>query len=90
MPLMVSVIRRSHARTAGEMEDYRKAHRELFGACADVPTFLKDPNDANLFAVAGQVHDLEELRRISRTPEGDALMRKNGFLEQLNYFLEET
>ena len=87
---MVSVVRCSHAQTTEEVEDYRKAHTALFGSCADVPTFLKDPNDANLYAVVGQVHDLEELRRISRTPEGDALMRKNGFLEQLTYFVEEA
>ena len=90
MTLLVSVVRRTGPRTADEMEAYKKAHQEVFGSCADVPRFLRSPTDDTLGAVVGEVHDLEELRRISRTPEGDALMRKFGFLEQLDYFIEEA
>jgi len=90
MPPMESVIRRSHARTSGEMEDYAKAHKKIFGSCADVRKVLRSLDDVNLVAVVGQVHDLDELRRISRTPAGDAMMRRNGFLEQFNHFVEEA
>jgi hypothetical protein len=31
----------------------------------DVPTFLKDPDDPNPFAVVGQVHDPEDMIRRS-------------------------
>ncbi|MBW4986079.1 hypothetical protein KZZ07_26505 [Mameliella sp. CS4] len=90
MTLLVSVVRRTGPRSPEEMEAYKTAHQEVFGACADVPRFLRSPTDDTLGAVVGEVHDLEELRRISRTPEGDALMRKYGFLEQLDYFIEEA
>ena len=50
---------------------------------------LRDPNDAYQVAVVGDVKDLEKVRTVSRTPEGDAMMRKYGFVEQLSYFLEE-
>lgn len=89
MTLMVSVIRRSRPRTKEEMEAYKKAHQQLFGSCTEVPRFLRSPTDDTLGAVVGEVHDLDELRRISRTPEADAIMRKFGFLEHLDYFLEE-
>ena len=90
MTLMVSVVRRSRPRTQEEIEAYKKEHHEIFGSCAEVPRLLRSPTDETLGAVVGEVHDLEELRRISRTPEGDAMMRKFGFLEQLDYFIEEA
>lgn len=90
MPMMVSIVRRSHVLDASEMKAREEAFSEIFGACADVPKFLPDSKDKNLVALVGDVHDVDELRRISRTPEGDDMMRKFGFLEQLNYFLEEA
>ncbi len=50
---------------------------------------LRDPEDAHQIAIVGDVWDLDGLRKASRTPEGDAFMRKYGFLEQLSYFLED-
>ncbi|SEN73925.1 hypothetical protein SAMN04488011_1063 [Palleronia pelagia] len=47
------------------------------------------PN-ARHHCLIGKVHDLERLREISRSPAGDAMMRKFGFIEQLSYFLEEA
>ena len=35
-----------------------------------------------------EVHDLEGMRRHSRTSEADAKMRDMGFVEQLDYYLE--
>jgi len=90
MTLMVSVVRRTHTPTKEQMEEYKKEHQLVFGSCSDVPRLLPAPNDETLAAVIGEVHDLAELRRISRTPEGDAMMRKYGFLEQLDYFIEEA
>ncbi|SFS13883.1 hypothetical protein [Yoonia litorea] len=90
MTLFASIVRRTGPRSQEEMDAYKAAHQKVFGNCADVPTFLRSPKDDTLAAVVGEVHDLEEMRRISRTPEGDALMRKYGFLEQLDYFIEEA
>ncbi|TCS61830.1 hypothetical protein EDD52_1103 [Primorskyibacter sedentarius] len=89
MALLVSVTRVSHIPVGPELEEFHAAHKELFGDAAGKLIFLRDPNDANQAAVVGEVHDLEKMRAISRTPEGDAMMRKFGFVEQLSYFLED-
>lgn len=88
MPLMVSIARIADVPNPGQLEDYRKDHARVFGAFADLPKLLPDPNDPNQIAVVGEVHDLEGLRAVSRTPEGDAMMRKWGFIEQLSFFVE--
>lgn len=90
MTLLVSVTRVSHIPVEAELEDFHAAHEKLFGGAVGKMTFLRDPNDANQAAVIGEVHDLEKMRAISRTPEGDAMMRKFGFVEQLSYFLEDA
>ncbi|MDB4112002.1 hypothetical protein N9571_05565, partial [Yoonia sp.] len=64
-------------------------HKALFGDAMTIKAILRDPNDAYQVAVVGEVTDLEKVRNVSRTPEGDAWMRKYGFVEQLSYFLEE-
>lgn len=89
MPLMVSVARVTDAPIPTELPEYREEHARLFGTYADLPKLLREKDDANLIAVVGQVHDIEGLRAASRTPEGDAFMRKYGFIEQLSVFLEE-
>lgn len=90
MTLLVSVTRVSHIPAGEELEEFHTAHERVFGDCAGRLTFLRDPHDANQAAVVGEVHDLEKMRAISRTPEGDAMMRKFGFVEQLSYFLEDA
>lgn len=90
MSLMVSIARISEFPDAARMTDFESAHRAVFGDCCDVPTLLRDPEDPNQIAVVANVRDLEALRSISRTPEGDAMMRRFGFLEQMSYFLEEA
>ena len=65
-------------------------HDALLGAYAEVPKILRDPNDPNQVAVLTNVRDLDGLRAATRTPEGDAMMRKYGFIEQLSYFLEDA
>lgn len=89
MTLLVSVARVSHIPVGAELDEFHIAHKEVFGGAVGKMKFLRDPSDANQAAVVGEVHDLEKMRQISRTPEGDALMRKFGFIEQLSYFLEE-
>lgn len=88
MPMMISTMRVARFPTAQERAQHEAAFRALFGACSDVPRMLPNPHNPNEVALCGQVHDLEELRRISRTPEGDALMRQHGLLEQLAFYIE--
>lgn len=90
MTMLVSITRVSHIPVGAELAEFHTAHEELFGNAAGRITFLRDPQDKNQAAIVGEVHDLERMRAISRTPEGDAMMRKYGFIEQLGYFLEET
>jgi len=90
MTLLVSVTRVSHIPVGTELEEFHAAHEKLFGGAVGKMTFLRDPQDDNQVAVIGKVHDLEKMRAISRTPEGDAMMRKFGFVEQLSYFLEDA
>ena len=89
MTLLVSVTRVSHIPEGAELEEFHAAHEKVFGGAVGKMTFLRDPQDANQAAVVGTVHDLEKLRAISRPSEGDALLRKYGFIEQLSYFLED-
>lgn len=85
MPIMVSIARVAKIPDPAE---FRADHERILGAYAEVPKVLRDPNDSNQVAFVGEVYDLEGLRRATRTPEGDAMVRKYGFLEQLSYFLE--
>ena len=89
MPMMVSIARVTDAPIPTERPEYREEHARLFGPYADLPKLLREKDDGNLVAVVGQVHDIEGLRAASRTPEGDAFMRRYGFIEQLSVFLEE-
>ncbi len=88
MTLMVSIARISHKPDATEIQAFHDEHDELMGDYAGPVKVLDDPNDPNQIAVVVDVRDLEGLRKATRTPEGDAMMRKYGFLEQLSYFLE--
>ena len=88
MALMVSIASVTHMPTPETMEDWRADHMRLFGQFADVPKLLPDTKDPNQIAVVSEVHDLDGLRAASRTPEGDAMMRKWGFLEQMSFFVE--
>lgn len=90
MTLLVSVTRVSHIPVGSELDEFHIAHQNLFGGAVGKMKFLRDPQDANQAAVVGEVHDLEKMRQISRTPEGDAMMRKFGFIEQLSFFLEDA
>ena len=90
MTLLVSITRVSHIPQGTELAEFHAAHERLFGDAVGRMTFLRDPQDATQAAVIGKVHDLEKMREISRTPEGDAMMRKFGFVEQLSYFLEDA
>jgi hypothetical protein len=90
MSNFVSIARVSHIPVGAELAEFHAAHKDLFGDAVGAITVLKDPNDANQIAVVGEVHDLDKMRAISRSPEGDAVMRKYGFVEQLSYFVEEA
>lgn len=71
------------------LPEYHAEQKAVFGDSMTIRAILRDPNDPHQVAVVGHVKDLEAMRAISRTPEGDAMMRKYGFVEQLSYFLEE-
>jgi hypothetical protein len=90
MAMLVSVTRVSHIPVGAELEEFHIAHQAVFGDAVGEMKFLRDPQDANQAAVVGEVIDLEKMREISRTPEGDAMMRKFGVMEQLSYFLEDA
>lgn len=90
MSNFVSIARVTHIPTGTELAAFHAAHEALFGDTVGAITILGDPNDANQAAVVGEVHDLDKMRAISRTREGDAVMRKYGFLEQLSYFVDEA
>jgi len=88
MTLMVSIARISHKPDAATIQAFHAEHDAMLGDYAGPVKILDDPNDPNQIAVVVDVHDLEGLRQATRTPEGDAMMRKYGFLEELSYFLE--
>lgn len=89
MSMMISIARVSMTENPLNLASYQDEQKAIFGDAMQVTHILRDPNDAHQVAVVGDVKDLGAVRRISRTPEGDAHMRKWGFVEQLSYFLEE-
>jgi len=89
MTMMISIARVSTTENPTGSAAYEAEHKALFGDAMTIKAILRDPNDAYQVAVVGEVTDLEKFRTVSRTPEGDAWMRKYGFVEQLSYFLEE-
>ena len=90
MPMLVSITRVSHIPVGAELEELQRANKKVFGDTIGPLKFLRDPKDANQAAVVSEVHNLEKMREISRSPEGEAVMRKFGFIEQLSYFLEDA
>ena len=88
MTLMVSIARISRKPDAAEMKAFHAEHEAMLGAFAGPAKVLDDPNDPHQIAVVVDVNDLEGLRQATRTQEGDAMMRRYGFLEQLSYFIE--
>lgn len=86
---MVSIARIADRPDPSATQEWREDHARLFGRYADLPKLLTDPDDPNQIAAVGEVHDLDGLRAASRTPEGDAMMRKWGFIEQLSFFVED-
>ena len=89
MTMMVSIARVSTTENPMGSAQYQAEHQAIFGDSMKITAMLRDPNDAYQIAVVGDVKDLERMRAVSRTPEGDAFMRKDGFVEQLSYFLED-
>ena len=89
MSTMISIARVSTTENPMSSHAYHAEQEAIFGDAMKVTAILRDPNDAYQVDVVGDVKDLEAVRAISRTPEGDAHMRKYGFVEQLSYFLEE-
>ncbi|WP_375254582.1 hypothetical protein [Yoonia sp.] len=89
MTMMVSIARVSTTENPMGLPEYHAEQEAIFGDAMKITAILRDPNDPHQVAVVGEVKDLEATRAISRTPEGDAMMRKYGFVEQLSYFLEE-
>ncbi len=89
MPQMISIARSSTTENPFGSPEFHAAHDEIFGDAMKITAILRDPNDPYQVAVVGEVTDLDHVRKASRTPEGDAMMRRFGFVEQLSYFLEE-
>ena len=89
MTMMVSIARVSTTENPMKLPEYQAEQKAVFGGSMTIMAILRDPNDPHQVAVVADVKDLEAMRAISRAPEGDAMMRKYGFVEQLSYFLEE-
>lgn len=89
MTLMVSIARVSTTENPFGSKDFHDAHDKIFGDAMALKAILRDPNDPYQVALVGDVKDLERVRSASRTAEGDAMMRRFGFVEQLSYFLQE-
>ena len=88
MSLMVSIARVSTDENPFGTKEFHEAHDKIFGDAIEIKAILRDPKDPYQVAMVGDVKDLEHVRTASRTPEGDAMMRRFGFIEQLSYFLE--
>lgn len=85
MPKMISIARIDRSKTPA---DQVAAHNAAFGTYATMLATFPHGGDASQIAALFEVHDLEGMRRHSRTSEADAKMRDMGFVEQLDYYLE--
>lgn len=88
MPMMISIARSSTTENPMKSATFHAEHAAMFGDAITIKAIIPDANDAYQYAVVGDVKDIEHVRKVSRTPEGDALLRKYGFVEQLSYFWE--
>jgi len=88
MPMMISIARTSTTENPMGSPTFHAAHEAVFGDAITIKAIIPDANDPYQVAVVGEVKDIEKVRAVSRTPEGDAMMRKYGFVEQLSYFWE--
>ena len=79
MSMMVSIARVSTTENPIETKEFQDEHRRIFGNAMEIRAILRDPVDPYQIAVVGNVRDLEKVRVASRTPEGDAMMRRFGF-----------
>lgn len=89
MSLMISIARVSTTENPIGSPKFHADHDRIFGDAIEIQKILRDPTDPYQVAVVGEVRDLDHVRSASRTPEGDAMMRRYGFVEQLCYFLED-
>lgn len=88
MPTLISIARVSTTENPINSPEFLAEHHALFGDAITLTAIIPDANDAYQVAVVGEVTDIEHVRTVSRTPQGDAMMRKYGFVEQLSYFWE--
>jgi len=79
MPRMISIARADRNKVPA---DHVAAHNAAFGTCATMLATFPHGGDTSQIAALFEVHDLEGLRRHSRTAEADAKMRDMGFVEQ--------
>ena len=86
MTRMISIARIDPSK---KRDNWIAEHDATFGAYATIDSAFAHPQDKNQMAVVMNVTDLDGLRAISRSPEGDAFMRERGFVEQLDYYLED-
>lgn len=85
MPKMISIARIERSKVPA---DVIAAHNAEFGAYATMLATFHHAGDASQSAVLFEVHDLEGMRRVSHTDEGDAKIRAFGFVEQLDVYHE--
>lgn len=86
MPKMISIARIDPSKLP---DDPMAVHNAQFSAFATMLAAIPHGDDPNQMAVLFDVHDVEGMRHMSRTPEGDAAIREMGFVEQLDFFLEK-
>ena len=85
MTRMITIARIDRSK---QRDNWIAENNAEFGQYATVDGAFDHPEDKNQMTVVMNVTDLDGLRAISRTPDGDAFMRERGFVEQLVYFLE--
>lgn len=85
MPKMISIARVDRSKITA---DTMAAHNAEFGAYATMLAAFPHAGDASQMAVLFDIHDMEEMRRATRSDEGDAKIRAFGFIEQLDVYHE--
>lgn len=85
MTRMISIARIDRAKLPA---DPVATHNSEFGTYATMLAMFPHAGDPSQVAALFEVHDVDGMRRETRTPEGDAKLRATGFVEQLEVYYE--
>lgn len=90
MTRMVSIQTVNRPLTEADLAAFDRLHDEVVGDAADRPEVLVNPKDPTQIAFVGTVHDMEEMRKRSRSERARRFEAELGLdMTQMFYFTKD-